>query len=78
MEINYLYLGIGALVLIAVLFSKNIIATFSSNGISIKKQEGKNNIELTNINNTSEVEINVKKGQNVKIDNVDSSTIKIN
>ena len=80
MESNYLYFGIAVLAVIALglLFSKNLKAIFSEKGLEIEKKEGNDNVIVTKVKNDSDVDINTKEGQNIKIDDIDSSKVKLN
>lgn len=80
MDSNYLYFGVAVLIVIIIglLFSKNLKAKFSENGLEIEKSEGKDSVQVTKIKNESDVDISSKENQNIKVDDIDKSKVKIN
>lgn len=80
MENTYMILGGIALfvILIAIIVGKNVSANLSKKGFQINKKEGKDNISVSDIKNKSNIELNSQKNQNVIVNNVDNSSVKIN
>ncbi len=64
------------ILIIGVIISKNFAGSFK--GLKIKKTEGKDNVSISKIQNDSEIDVNTQKGQNLNIEEVNKSTIKIN
>ena len=65
----YLYLGLGALlvIIVAVIISKNTKAKLSKRGFEIETKEGKDNVIIKDIKSESDVDVNTKQGQNLNI-----------
>lgn len=80
MDSNHLIFGISILVVIVIglIFSKNLKAIFSDKGLEIEKSEGKDNVQVTQIRNKSEVDLNTKENQNVNVKDIDDSKVRIN
>ena len=81
MDNNTLIFGIIALavILIAVLFGKNVIAKFSDSGLEVRKKEGKDDVSVSDVNGGSTVNANTTKGQNLHIKGInEKSKININ
>lgn len=80
MENSYLMISIGALIVIIVvaIVSKSFRAKLSKNGLDINanKNGDKDNVEVTKVDD-SDIDLTTKKQQNVKIDDIKKSNIKI-
>ncbi len=81
MENVYLYIGLGALivVIIVALTSKKFKAKLSKNGfgVSADKNAKKDNVKVKRVKNKSKVDLTTKKDQNIDVEDIDSSDINI-
>jgi len=81
MENIYLYLGIGALIVILVigLSSKQIKARLSNKGLKVNanSHNKKDYVSVKKVKKKSEIDITTKKDQNIDIEDIDNSNINI-
>ncbi|MCF8247696.1 MAG: hypothetical protein K9J37_21790 [Saprospiraceae bacterium] len=80
-NINFWITAIIAFVVIIGIFAfKNFKGNISKDSLSFdgSKEGGKDNIVIKNVKNESNVDVNSISGQNMKIEEVDKSEIKVN
>lgn len=72
----YIICAVVVVALAGIFFTKNFRARLF--GANFEKHQGKDNVKVTRLKSKADVEITSKEGQNIEVDKIDNSTLKIN